>query len=161
MDELIRVSTALLPEGGSKEVRTYLGTVGLPAETLLFAADLSGGDPYVTTAGQSLLCIGSFSDDFRFYVDIDTGSVYFGLDDDPSPSFANSNLTAFVECLLEVDRRYPFYAISDSLDVKRQAGQGILEFIRAEDSMAVDIGDGFWNSFVDDVSVGDYYEGSL
>jgi hypothetical protein len=45
--------------------------------------------------------------------------------------------------------------------VKRQAGQGILEFIRAEDSMAVDIGDGFWNSFVDDVSVGDYYEGSL
>ena len=83
----------------NSEVRAYLMSQGLPAETLLFEADSMGAGPFVTASGQNLISIGAFDDDFQFFVDIDTGSVFFGLEADENPVHSNANLTFFVACI--------------------------------------------------------------
>jgi hypothetical protein len=143
------------------EVRTYLMSQGLPAETLLFEADPVGAEPFVTASGQHLISIGAFDDDFQFFIDIDTGSVFFGLDADENPAHSNASLTFFVACILLVQESYPFYIFDDTIEVKREAGQVLADSIRKIDPMCLEFSDGFWPSFVHDVSIGDYYEGSL
>ncbi|MET7567293.1 SUKH-4 family immunity protein [Streptomyces sp. NPDC005492] len=145
----------------NSEVRSYLMNQGLPVETLLFEADLAGAEPFVTNSGQSLILIGAFDEDFHFFVDIDTGSVFFGLDSDENPVFSNEGLGSFSACILRVQERYPFYYFDDTLEVKRQAGQALADSIRRIDPVCLDFPDGFWPSFIHDVSIGDYYEGSL
>lgn len=136
-------------------------TQGLPVETLLFEADLVRTGPFVTGSGQSLISIGAFDEDFQFFVDIDTGSVFFGLDSDECPVFSNENLTSFVACILWIQEKFPFYFFDDAIEVKRKAGQMVADSIRKIDPMCLEFSDGFWPSFVHDVSIGDYYEGSL
>jgi hypothetical protein len=145
----------------NSEVRAYLMSQGLPAETLLFEADLVGAEPFVTASGQNLISIGAFDDDFQFFVDIDTGSVFFGLEADENPAHSNANLAFFVACILSVQERYPFYGFDDTIEVKREAGHSLADSIRKIDPMCLEFSDGFWLSFVHDVSIGDYYDGSL
>jgi hypothetical protein len=143
------------------QARAYLVDRGIPSETLLFVACAAGAEPYVTGSGQKLLYIGDFDEDFRFFVDVNTGSIYFGLDGDESPAFSNVSLAAFVACILWVEDKFPFYAFGDSIEMKRAAGQMAANSLRDIDPIALDVEGGFWSSFVHDVAIGDYYEGSL
>jgi hypothetical protein len=161
MVETLRWDEDRAREVANVEARAYLMNQGLPVETLLFEADPVGSESFVTGSGQSLISIGAFDDDFHFFVDMDTGSVFFGLDSDESPAFSNKDLASFVACILWVQEKYPFYVFDDALEEKRKAGQVLADSIRMIDPICLDFSDGFWPSFVHDVSIGDYYEGSL
>lgn len=141
--------------------RNFLVDHGLPEDSLLFEADREGAGVFTTDAGQEVLRIGSFDEDFRFFVDIRSGEVLFGLEQDPAPSFANASLAVFVECLRWIDRELPCYSLEDDSAVKAAAGERVLGFLRSVDPEAVGAADGFWTSFAQDVGIGDYHEGAL
>lgn len=141
--------------------RKFLVDHGLPEASLLFEADQGEPGIFATDAGEEVLIIGSFDEDFYFFVNIRSGEVLFGLEQDPEPSFANSSLADFVECLRWVDREFPFYSFEDDSAVKATAGDRVLGFLHSVDPECVSAADGFWMSFVQDVGIGDYYEGAL
>jgi hypothetical protein len=143
------------------QARAYLSGHGLPSETLLFEAETAEAEVYATSSGKRLLRIGNFDEEFRFFVDVDKGAVYFGLDEDESPSFSNVSLAAFVACVAWVEGKFPFYSFGDSMEVKRAAGRMAADSLRDIDPVALDTEGGFWSSFVHDVAIGDYYEGAL
>lgn len=141
--------------------KRFLMDQGLPKSAILFEADREPADVFTTDAGKNIVRVGSFEDDFSFFVDVDSGQVVFGMDRDPEPTPANSSLIAFAACLRWVDDEFPFYSLEDDSSVKIAMGRRALEFLRSTDPDCVNSADGFWASFVHDVEIGDYYAGSL
>ncbi|ORT54063.1 SUKH-4 family immunity protein [Streptomyces sp. CB03238] len=140
--------------------RRFLLDHGLPESTILFEADREPSEVFSTEIGDEILRIGSFDDDFDFFLDVGTGEVLFGTDRDPEPVFANTSLSAFVACVRWVDAEFPFYSSSDDTQVKWAAGQQAREVLRSVDLACIEAPEGFWTSFAHDVAIGDYYEGS-
>lgn len=141
--------------------RQYLTDTGIPVSTILFEAERLTSRTFAANTGQNFVRIGSFDDDFHFFLGVDSGSVYFGVDEDEEPAFGNSRLSDFVECILWVEREFPFYSIDDETSKKREAGLRVSDFLRSTDPICLDMQGGFWMQFVHDVEIGDYYEGSL
>lgn len=160
MDDTVRWRSRDTSDVPSATARTYLEEVGVPRETLLFEASLSLGAKFTTVSGQRFKRIGEFDETFQFLLDVDNGDVYFGLMPDEAPVYVNSSLERFSRCLAWVDQSSPFYMPSDSFETKEGAGSRVAEFIQSVDSACLDYADGFWNSFIHDVSIGDYCEGA-
>ncbi|MFE4599865.1 SUKH-4 family immunity protein [Kitasatospora indigofera] len=134
----------------------YLMDVGLPQSTLLFEAFEPGVGLVAHVSGVRLLPIGSFDEGFEFYLDCDSGKVFFGADSDDEPTLVNSSLGSFVEIILWLDARYPFCLPGESLEhMKLTSDEFMAEIIRL-DSSSLDIVGGFWDSFLRDVAIGDY-----
>ncbi|MEU9702616.1 SUKH-4 family immunity protein [Streptomyces sp. NPDC047981] len=161
MFDVIRWSAERADAVPDVRAKRFLMDHGLPDGSLLFEADHEESSAFATDSGAEVMSIGSFDEDFNFFVDINSGEVLFGLDQDTAPSFTNSSLADFVKCLRWVDDEFPFYSSEDDSAVKSAAGSRALEFFRSVDPECVSTADAFWASFVHDVGIGDYYAGAL
>ncbi|MEV5383004.1 SUKH-4 family immunity protein [Streptomyces sp. NPDC052721] len=71
-----------------------------------------------------------------------------------SMNHVNSDLDSFNRCVAAVIARFPFYAEDDEEGFEEVAEE-LRELISGIDATAL-AGDGFWETFCDDVAIGDY-----
>lgn len=66
----------------------------------------------------------------------------------------NSDLDSFNRCVAAVIARFPFYADGDDAGCKERADE-LRGLVASIDETAL-VRDGFWETFCDDVAIGDY-----
>jgi SUKH-4 immunity protein len=146
---------------GDDNARQFMSTGGLTADGVVVTDLFNPALDYDHTDGRVLLHLGTFDDDFGFYLDPSSGQVYFGMvgQDDPAP--VNQTMPLFAESAALVAESFPFYADGAEPEECMMAAQRLAEALEEIDPTSQLNPDGFWNSFVHDVSIGDYYDGSL
>ncbi|GAA1229497.1 hypothetical protein GCM10009665_19910 [Kitasatospora nipponensis] len=91
----------------------------------------------------------------RIAVDVATGHVVqIPKTESAKTSHVNSDLGSFNRCVAAVIARFPFYADGDE-DRYEEAADELRGLISGIDETAL-VHNGFWETFCDDVAIGDY-----
>jgi hypothetical protein len=107
--------------------------------------------------GSTVLVIGDHRDDVAQYcLDVISGEVLLANGYDQELSHVNANLAAFVDSLELVQNAYPFADDDADIATTRAAAAGLREQLAGVDPSAVSDPDGYWQTFIDDVAIGDY-----
>lgn len=140
--------------------RGFLSSVGLPVGHILFSASEAAGGGIEWVDGRDLLKLGSGGDgDDAYYIDCETGEIFYVGPGDPSTLLVNSSPQKLFECLNVFD-----------LEITRSAGGGnavaleeladlLGRSLGEIDSAALEDDSGFWRSILFDVATGDYVDG--
>jgi len=103
------------------------------------------------------LVVGFSREDDELFVDFESGRVWllasWGAGE---PILTNGDLRSFVDSLVLVESRYPFYPPDRDLDIAEQAEESLRGALEEIDSASTADPDGFWSAFLDDVASGDY-----
>ena len=102
-----------------------------------------------------LVCFGRSGLSERVCVDLESGVVLQIDRDGTSEHFVNSSLDAFARAVRAVIERFPFYSSESELDEYEEVASELARMIREVDPEGL-VGDGFWETFISDVSMGDY-----
>jgi hypothetical protein len=106
--------------------------------------------------GRSLAAIGTSGAFGRICVEITTGAVvHIPVVDAPVVNVVNVDLDAFRECVAAVIARFPFYGEDDEPEQYEEVAEELRRTISEIDKSALGY-NGFWVTFADDVSIGDY-----
>jgi hypothetical protein len=91
----------------------------------------------------------------RIAVDVATGHVVqIPTIESATASHVNSDLDSFNRCAAAVIARFPFYAEDDEERFEEVADE-LRDLVSGMDETAL-VHDGFWETFCDDVAIGDY-----
>lgn len=119
----------------------------LEAATLLRVASADGG---------VLVAFGSSGFDQLICLDISSGAVVQVPRTRPeSRNAVNASLDLFSACVHAVIGRFPFYGVEAESDDRERIGEELGQVLAAIDRSALEH-NGFWETFVDDVVIGDY-----
>lgn len=143
------------PEGVPDSIRQVLEQRGVPERSV-------GGEYLALESAvflerpEGLLAFGKSGLDGRICVDVYSLEVVHV----PTPggctiNSVNSNLILFSSCVEAVFSRFPFY----SYETVEELGERVAESLREELSRidsSVGEHNGFWETFLDDVAIGDY-----
>jgi hypothetical protein len=106
--------------------------------------------------GRNLAAIGTSGTFGRICVDIATGAVvHIPVIDASMVNVVNVDLGAFCECVAAVIARFPFYSEGDEPEQYEEVAEELRRTISEIDESALGY-NGFWVTFADDVSIGDY-----
>jgi hypothetical protein len=154
--DITHLSTVGL-EGASPEVLATAERVsreGVPEELLggRYCADeaitvmLCGSEPLVRfgTGLGAGVC-----------VDPATGFVVTASPGSARSRFANSSLKRFVETARAITERFPFYSTEDVLERADAAASDVAAIVRSIEVEAIER-DGFWDTMVEDIRMGDF-----
>ncbi|MFI7005280.1 SUKH-4 family immunity protein [Streptomyces sp. NPDC050145] len=104
---------------------------------------------------RELVAIGTSGLSGHVAVDIATGHVVqIATTESATTHFVNRDLDAFSRCVAAVIACFPFYAEGDEERCYEVAAR-LRGLVRAVDEAAL-VPDGFWETFCDDVEMGDY-----
>ncbi|MFF0096096.1 SUKH-4 family immunity protein [Streptomyces canus] len=91
----------------------------------------------------------------RIAVDVATGHVVqIPTIESATASHVNSDLDSFNRCAAAVVARFPFYAEGDE-ERFEEVAEELRDLVSGMDETAL-VHDGFWETFCDDVAIGDY-----
>jgi hypothetical protein len=161
MTDFIRWTNEQAAAIQDRGARAFLMERGLPGSTIVFELSDDLGHQFIDLGGRQGVRLGTFDEDLGFYLDCDEGEVCFGAADGAAFAHVNKTLQSFVESILLVENEYPFYRQGDAPEVAAEVGRRLRMDLAAIDESATDGLGSFWRSFVHDVSIGDYYEGSV
>jgi hypothetical protein len=143
----------LVQEGAGH--RAFLRDRGLPRQviTIFRAAPVLRSAP----AAVPGVVIGYSREDDEIVADLDSGRVWLAASFRPgAPILVNAHLPAFVQSLVEVAARYPFYPPDRDPEQAQRAADELRTLLEEIDPESTKDPDGFWAAFLDDVAVGDY-----
>jgi hypothetical protein len=83
------------------------------------------------------------------------GNVNIQRVSQPPPSFVNSSLEAFVECIRVAIARFPYYSRDAELEERDEVAKDLVRLLQPVDPPALEP-DHFWSTFADDVAIGDF-----
>ena len=147
-------------EGCSPEAIAFLTERGVPREVItIFRAAPQPVRMSATLNGREVggTVIGLSREDDEIFLEDDTGRVFLLASWGPGKAIlVNDSIQAFVESLVMVQSRYPFYPPGSDLDTAEHAEESLRESLEKVDETATADPDGFWSAFLDDVAIGDY-----
>lgn len=88
------------------------------------------------------------------HVAVDVASGHVVQIQSATASYVNKDLDSFNRCVAAVIARFPFYADGDDEGCKERADE-LRGLVASIDETAL-VRDGFWETFCDDVAIGDY-----
>jgi hypothetical protein len=107
-------------------------------------------------AGANLVAFGSSGSRGLVCIDVDSGRiVHLPLRGVPQINGVNDNIQLFRGCVRAVIERFPFYNVSAESEEYQEVADDIRNIINEIDASAL-MNDGFWQTFTDDVEIGDY-----
>lgn len=104
---------------------------------------------------KNLICFGISGLSEKICVDPDSGEVLQIDASNEGAQFVNSNLEKFTQSVDSVIHRFPFYNLDDDLDDYERVSFELSAIINRIDDRGL-TRNGFWETFVSDVSIGDY-----
>jgi len=109
-----------------------------------------------TLVAADLVCFGESGPDGRICLEVPGGAVVRVWDHNPSVRrLVNSDLGLFSSCVKAVIERFPFYQQDSELEQWTAAANDIRTIVADIDPPAI-ADTGFWESFTDDIEMGDY-----
>jgi hypothetical protein len=144
------------------------GTQGLPADSALFTEGVpkelfaplysaAGSLSAVDVAGRGrLACFGVNGSSHLMCLDPSSGEVVeVPRTSGAGPAPVNSSLGQFTESVRAVLARFPFYVADSELEEREAVAEELTATLTSIDSRAFSP-DGFWETFIDDLTIGDY-----
>ncbi|MEU1410140.1 SUKH-4 family immunity protein [Streptomyces sp. NPDC005731] len=137
------------------QIAIDLGETGIPAGLIGYEYRPLSKPVFLTEIGERGLIAFATSGLFgRIAVDVATGHVVqIPTIDSAKARHVNSDLGSFSQCVAAVIARFPFYA--DDEDRYEEVAEELRDLISDIDKTAL-ADNGFWETFCDDVAIGDY-----
>lgn len=150
---LIRVEA---PPEAPAQIAVALGETGIPAGLIGYEYRLLSAPVFLGEIGErGLVAIATSGLFGRIAVDVATGHmVQIPTIDSARARHVNSDLGSFNQCVAAVIERFPFYADGDE-DRYEEVAEELRDLISGIDETAL-ADNGFWETFCDDVAIGDY-----
>ncbi|MGC4950344.1 SUKH-4 family immunity protein [Streptomyces sp. DT224] len=150
---LIRVEA---PPEAPAQIAVDLGETGIPAGLIGYEYRPLNAPVYLGEIGeQGLVAIATSGLFGRIAIDVATGHmVQIPTIDSATARHVNSDLGSFNQCVAAVIERFPFYADRDE-DRYEEVAEELRDLILGIDDTAL-ADNGFWETFCDDVAIGDY-----
>ncbi|MFZ4185398.1 SUKH-4 family immunity protein [Streptomyces sp. R02] len=150
---LIRVEA---PSEAPAQIAIDLGETGIPAGLIGYEYRPLSKPVFLAGIGERGLIAFATSGLFgRIAVDVATGHVVqIPTIDSARARHVNSDLGSFSQCVAAVIARFPFYTDDDE-DRYEEVAEELRDFISDIDKTAL-ADNGFWETFCDDVAIGDY-----
>ncbi|MER7690940.1 SUKH-4 family immunity protein [Streptomyces sp. NPDC097610] len=150
---LIRVEA---PPEAPAQVAVDLGEAGIPAGLIGYEYRPLSEPVFLAGIGErGLVAIATSGLFGRIAVDVATGHVVqIPTIDSARARHVNSDLDSFSRCVAAVIARFPFYADGDE-DRYEEAAEELRDLISGIDETAL-ADNGLWETFCDDVAIGDY-----
>ena len=144
------------PLDGRQDVVDALTKTGVPKSSVGRAYRAAAELTSINVPGRGrLICFGKSGLSNDICVDASSGEVLQVLEGG-NPRLVNSTIGQFIESVRAIIRMFPFYETSDSAFETGQAvGDRVADAIRRIDNAATEP-DTFWETFVQDVAIGDY-----
>ncbi|MFC5204884.1 SUKH-4 family immunity protein [Streptomyces kaempferi] len=139
------------------QIAVDLGETGIPAGLIGYEyRPLSEAVLLEGIGERGLVAIATSGLFGRIAVDVATGHVVQipKIDSARAPRLVNSDLGSFNQCVAAVIARFPFYADGDE-DRFEAVAEELRDLISGIDDAAL-AHNGFWETFCDDVAMGDY-----
>jgi len=150
------LTTFSQPVDGRTDVVDALTKTGVPKSSVGRAYTAAGELTWINLRDRRrLICFGKSGLDDDICVDPSSGEV-LQVVDGADHHLVNSSIGQFVESVKAVIRMFPYYETSDSgSESGQKVADHISEAITRIDPAATEP-DTFWETFVQDVAVGDY-----
>ncbi|MFF3431356.1 SUKH-4 family immunity protein [Streptomyces sp. NPDC002602] len=138
------------------QIAVVLGGTGVPGDLIGYEYRPLSEPVFLGGIGErGLVAIATNGLFGRIAVDVATGHVVqIPKIDSVMTSHVNSDLGSFNRCVAAVIARFPFYAEGDE-DRYEEVAEELRDLISAIDETAL-VRNGFWETFCDDVAIGDY-----
>ncbi|MET9016050.1 SUKH-4 family immunity protein [Streptomyces olivaceoviridis] len=145
-----------LPSEVPTEIAVDLRTTGIPCGLIGYEYRPLSEPAYFGGIGErGVVAIATSGPFGRIAIDVASGHiVHIPHIDSPRVNHVNIDLDSFNRCVAAVIARFPFYAEDDEEGFEEVAAE-LRELIPGIDATAL-AGDGFWETFCDDVAIGDY-----
>ncbi|MFE2728471.1 SUKH-4 family immunity protein [Kitasatospora sp. NPDC059327] len=150
---LIRVEA---PLGAPDQIAVDLNETGIPAGLIGYEYRPLDDPVFLGEIGErGLVAIATSGLFGRIAVDVATGHmVQVPTMDSARTRHVNRDLGSFNQCVAAVIARFPFYADGDE-DRYEEVAEELRDLISGIDGSAL-AANGFWETFCDDVAIGDY-----
>lgn len=141
-----------IPDGWDEDLilhgapKAFLGRYeSSPALTLVTVSQSQQWVCFGHTAEGDLMCLDPFTRQIVCVINVPNG-----------PSFlVNTSLDQFIQTVRAVIERFPFYTGGSSLAVREEVGREIAQIVSRIDPAAISNVDGYWQTFIDDLVIGD------
>ena len=150
---LIRIEA---PPGVPAQIAVDLGETGVPGGLIGYEYRALSEPVFLGGIGErGLVAIATSGLFGRIAVDVATDHVVqIPKTESATASHVNSDLGSFNRCVAAVIARFPFYADGDE-DRYEEVADELRDLISGIDETAL-VHNGFWETFCDDVAIGDY-----
>ncbi|MFJ9381603.1 SUKH-4 family immunity protein [Streptomyces sp. NPDC101455] len=153
--EFVLIRVAAPPEAPA-QIAVDLGEASIPAGLIGYEYQPLSEPVFLAGIGErGLVAIATSGLFGRIAVDVATGHVVqIPTIDSARASHVNSDLGSFSRCVAAVIARFPFYADGDE-DRYEEVAEKLRDLISGIDETAL-AHNGFWETFCDDMAIGDY-----
>ncbi|WOX12665.1 SUKH-4 family immunity protein [Streptomyces sp. N50] len=153
--EFVLISIEAPPEVPA-QIAVALGETGIPGGLIGYEYRPLSESVYFEGIGErGLVAIASSGLFGRIAVDVATGHVVqIPKAESTTASYVNQDLGSFNRCVAAVIARFPFYAEGDEERCAEVAAE-LRDLVSGIDETAL-VHNGFWETFCDDVAIGDY-----
>jgi len=144
------------PPGVPTQVAVDLGETGVPGGLIGYEYRPLSEPVYFAGIGErGLVAIATSGLFGRIAVDVASGHVvHIPMIESVTASHVNRDLDSFNRCVAAVMARFPFYAEGDE-ERCEEVAEELRDLVFGIDETAL-VHNGFWETFCDDVAIGDY-----